>query len=1543
MGRLSKRQILARSRVKELKRHMLVEEDSGASGVDHMKQTGFAETKLPSKANDNGDVYSCITCGKGFPDMLLLEKHERIHSVQKCTTCGEAFSNIKELTTHMRNSHTEEKKTHTMPPQKSYQCNMCGETFPNLSLFKTHKQMHYEEKPYKCTACGEAFSSLRILKAHQAGKQPYNCLKCGKTFCNSSLLNIHILSLHTKVYNCTVCAQSFPTKSLLKMHKQIHREEKVLQCATCGETFFSVQVFKTHQTLHAGKLNLFNCSICGKADLTSTSLKAHQRIHSEGENATGASLMKLKVRKRIRSKKKKSVGPTLQHGVDYQTVGNGTASAAAPAPAVPEFETMWSRQEAEWEEEEPYGMADYDYDYAYATAVFDESHSPPPALPGQHIKQENTAELKQEVKEEGHSEPTVVEHGEEPSVVECCDATYSDWAIPVKIIKKEEPNNLHMDHTDKNTNNTASFKDELVSSLDIEGEEHFYEDRIEITLDEHQGPSVGVSAPHQSATFGKAFKQRDRLDVHLRSHSGEAAYQCGVCGKAFKTKRSVNRHQRVHSGDKPHGCDVCGKRYTWRSGLVDHQKIHTEERHYCHTCGKGFPRAREVKSHMAVHQRTRPKRSYECDTCGMSFERKKDIQRHQKVHRKAYKCWTCGEGFQEQDSLIGHRWRCHPEEMKLLREAPAPEGGIVNQQSHAAEETCSTPDIASAEHREETSDIKRERESCVIESTVDVKQREETHDRSLRCPTCEEVFVEAHSFLLHLLAHTTEKSCASLKHHHDSYHHDSHHHDDHQVTNLHSVAGDETSNEEHQRNHQHAPCDEEDFSHQPAVSVEQRSREETCSTPDIESVEQREETFAIKSETFDIRSETSDFKSEGESCITESTLGVAQQEETCDIKCETSDFKCERESCVNESSLGVDNGLKAHHQSDHNIMTWDGKDFPSPTIVDIDQRSSLGGEETIVDIKSEQESGITQHGNADETPMDEHQGASVSVSPPHQSVTSEKSFKQRDRLDVHLRSHSGEAAYHQCYVCGKVFKRKHNLKDHQQIHTGKTQRCPTCGKCFSRVRDVKKHHMAVHQKIKPKRLLKCATCGKVFTLLYYFKLHQRTHTREKSDQCALKHHHDNHHHDNYHHDNHLLIKHHSLAGDEPSHVEEHQRNHQRAPCDEEDFPHQTVDQRSYPGEETYSTPDIKSVEQREETCDIKRETCDIKSERESCVTESSLGVDNRLKDHHQSDHNIMTWDGKDFPSPTIVDIDQRSHLGGEETSVDIKSEQESCITQHGNADETPMELKQEVKEEGEGYPSVLEHGEGEPSVLEHGEGQPSVLQHGEGQGEPSVVEHADGGSSVLQRGDATKLSYWATPVKIITLQDLDVGQMNPTEMELLSSAITKFVTIPDAVKDPLKKHSCSVCGDSFKARRSLELHQSIHTGERPYHCRQEYFTHPLLIPTGESINDSRPDLVSQFQLKRLSVRLVDCLSTLGQEGTTDKKKKDEDKTAAEISVTLEEEEEEEEDELCTSEDPEEDGRRSTSLDTMGQGSRGSFETDERVTITGKKRDGLRIY
>lgn len=97
---------------------------------------------------------------------------------------------------------------------------------------------------------------------------------------------------------------------------------------------------------------------------------------------------------------------------------------------------------------------------------------------------------------------------------------------------------------------------------------------------------VAGDKPHKCDVCNKCFSRKDKLKMHMRSHTGVKPYKCKHCDYAAADSSSLNKHQRIHSNERPFKCQICPYASRNSSQLTVHLRSHT---------GKLIPKFMSVK------------------------------------------------------------------------------------------------------------------------------------------------------------------------------------------------------------------------------------------------------------------------------------------------------------------------------------------------------------------------------------------------------------------------------------------------------------------------------------------------------------------------------------------------------------------------------------------------------------------------------------------------------------------------------------------------------------------------------------------------------------------------------------------------------------------------------------------------------------------------------------------------------------------------------------------------------------------------------------
>ncbi|EAW67761.1 PR/SET domain 10 [Homo sapiens] len=175
--------------------------------------------------------------------------------------------------------------------------------------------------------------------------------------------------------------------------------------------------------------------------------------------------------------------------------------------------------------------------------------------------------------------------------------------------------------------------------------------------------------PFKCLQCGKAFREKDKLDQHLRFHGreGNCPLTCDLCNKGFISSTSLESHMKLHSDQKTYSCIFCPESFDRLDLLKDHVAIHINDGYFtCPTCKKRFPDFIQVKKHVrSFHS----EKIYQCTECDKAFCRPDKLRLHMLRHsdRKDFLCSTCGKQFKRKDKLREHMQRMHNPEREAKK------------------------------------------------------------------------------------------------------------------------------------------------------------------------------------------------------------------------------------------------------------------------------------------------------------------------------------------------------------------------------------------------------------------------------------------------------------------------------------------------------------------------------------------------------------------------------------------------------------------------------------------------------------------------------------------------------------------------------------------------------------------------------------------------------------------------------------------------------------------------------------------------------------
>ncbi|XP_056622527.1 PR domain zinc finger protein 10 [Triplophysa dalaica] len=174
--------------------------------------------------------------------------------------------------------------------------------------------------------------------------------------------------------------------------------------------------------------------------------------------------------------------------------------------------------------------------------------------------------------------------------------------------------------------------------------------------------------PFKCLQCGKAFRDKDKLDQHMRYHGRDSCrHVCHQCGKGFLSSDALEDHLLLHSDQRTYSCLFCTESYDRLDLLKVHVGVHLVNGCFsCPSCKKTFTDFIQVKKHVrSFHS----EKIFQCTECDKAFCRPDKLRLHMLRHsdRKDFLCSTCGKQFKRKDKLREHMQRMHNPEREAKK------------------------------------------------------------------------------------------------------------------------------------------------------------------------------------------------------------------------------------------------------------------------------------------------------------------------------------------------------------------------------------------------------------------------------------------------------------------------------------------------------------------------------------------------------------------------------------------------------------------------------------------------------------------------------------------------------------------------------------------------------------------------------------------------------------------------------------------------------------------------------------------------------------
>lgn len=169
-------------------------------------------------------------------------------------------------------------------------------------------------------------------------------------------------------------------------------------------------------------------------------------------------------------------------------------------------------------------------------------------------------------------------------------------------------------------------------------------------------------------TNKRAFFVKHML-IHAEGDA-DVVFSCHICDYKTNKKDRVDDHIKTHTGEKPYACDFCDYRCIQKCTLVIHMKRHGVNRLFpCSLCDYKGKVQNDVYHHMEqMHRGARahpdaPEQTIlRCGVCPYKCKTESALKHHlvKSMGNNQYACVACNHSYQRQCDLTSHL-QLHPE------------------------------------------------------------------------------------------------------------------------------------------------------------------------------------------------------------------------------------------------------------------------------------------------------------------------------------------------------------------------------------------------------------------------------------------------------------------------------------------------------------------------------------------------------------------------------------------------------------------------------------------------------------------------------------------------------------------------------------------------------------------------------------------------------------------------------------------------------------------------------------------------------------------
>ncbi|KAB7501644.1 Zinc finger protein [Armadillidium nasatum] len=571
--------------------------------------------------------------------------NSRIHVCPHCDYKSRVINNVRQ---HIRFKHTGE---------KPFECSFCSKTFATKQNLQVHMRIHTGEKPFKCPVYPLSPEFFDSMSSDDSCLQMEPSVGYLSTQTNVASATLHESSSRVRIHLCPHCNYRSPVKNNVKHHIRFkHTGEKPFICSVCSKTFASKQNLQVHMRIHTGE-KPFKCLICFKEfkqrifvyfyilfihrKFSGRSLIFDFRFIPQVLDPDGSPVELLSLSRQ--STQVLDLDGSLDELPSLSlrtTQGLDLDESPDELPSLPQSSS---------------GFQDIPIRTTVEKLNFNtvKTHYCPFCSYKSYLLNNVKRHLLKHT-------------GEKLFPCDICNKSFTTKQNLQVHMRIQEPRTYPSFEGEVETSpdrpdeyGPIVLNDPVQSSRQYQCPHCEYKSNVLINVKQHIKFKHTGERPFACLICFKRFTTKQNLQVHTRIHTGEKPYRCSVCLKDFNHKSNYDKHKKyIFDLMTREESDSGSKIYSSKSEAFLESVGKGLKTHFCSYCDYRSNNVNNVKRHvMRHHTNVRP---YHCTICPKTFSIEPNLQLHMRTHtgEKPYHCTVCLKYFSQKSNLNKHKKTC---------------------------------------------------------------------------------------------------------------------------------------------------------------------------------------------------------------------------------------------------------------------------------------------------------------------------------------------------------------------------------------------------------------------------------------------------------------------------------------------------------------------------------------------------------------------------------------------------------------------------------------------------------------------------------------------------------------------------------------------------------------------------------------------------------------------------------------------------------------------------------------------------------------------